>query len=143
MLESITGKQRMIMIVFPLKFKPVVNKLKYISLWGILLSSLSLIGCEPSAISIAQISDRKIGKNAYITGKVVHLAPFVDNAAYQLEDTTGKIWIVTTNTPPKLGQDITIKSKISYQSLPLEEQELGDFYLVELERLKLPIDDSN
>ena len=129
------------MLVFPLKMRPVANQLKYISLWGILLSSL--IGCKPSPISIAQISEQKTGKNVYITGKVVHLAPFVDNAAYQVEDMTGKIWVVTTDTPPELGQKIKIESKIKYQSLPFADRELGDFYLIELKQLELPTDDSN
>ena len=124
------------MLVFSLKFRPVANKLKYISLWGILLSSS--IGCEPSPISIAQVSEQKIGKNVYITGKVVHLAPFVDRAAYQVEDKTGRVWVVTTNTPPKLGQNIRIESKIEYQSLPFADRELGDFYLIELKQLELP-----
>lgn len=123
------------MLVSHVKFKPVLNTLKYISLWGILLSSL--IGCKPSQISIEQISARKVGKTVYLTGKVVHLAPFVDNSAYQIEDLTGQAWVVTTTKPPKVGQEISIKGKIEYQSLPFAQQELGDFYIVELEQLEL------
>ena len=114
------------------RFKPVLNQLKYISLWGILLSIL--IGCKPSQISIAQISEKKVGKTVYLTGKVVHLAPFVDNAAYQIEDSTGRTWVVS-DKKPALGQRITIEGKIEYQSLPFAERELGDFYVVELEQL--------
>ena len=117
-----------------LKFKPVLNKLKYFSLWGILLSIL--IGCEPSQISIDEISAKKEGKTVYLTGKVVHLAPFVDNAAYQIEDTTGKVWVVTEQDTPQVGRKITVKGKIEYQSLPFAEGELGDFYLVEQAKLK-------
>ena len=127
------------MLVSRLKFKPVLNTLKYISLWGILLSSL--IGCKPPQISIEQISDKKVGKTVYLTGKVVHLAPFVDNAAYQIEDPTGRAWVVTTITPPKLGQKISIKGKIEYRSLPFAKRELGDFYLIELEKLESEITD--
>ena len=74
---------------------------------------------------------------------ILQLAPFVNNAAYQVEDTTGKIWVVTNNAPPKLGQNISIKSKIEYQSLPFAEEELGDFYLLELEQLELPVKEDN
>ena len=124
----------------PLKFKPTINKLKYISFWGILLSSLS--SCATPQISIDEISDRKIGKTVYLTGKVIHSAPFINDAAYQLEDTTGKIWIVTKQLP-QLGQKITVKGKIEYQSLPFAQQELGDFYLIELEQSVTAIDDGN
>ena len=121
------------MLIFQLRFKPVFNQLKYISLWGILLSIL--IGCKPSLISIAQISEKKVGKTVYLTGKVVHLAPFVDNAAYQIEDSTGRTWVVSDREVPALDRRITIKGKIEYQSLPFAERDLGDFYVVELEQL--------
>lgn len=129
------------MLISHFKFESAIDKLKYISLWGILLSSL--IGCRTSSISIDRISERKIGKTVYLTGKVVHLAPFVDNAAYQLEDTTGNIWVVTTEDPPQLGREISIKGKIQYQSLPFAQQEFGDYYLIELEQLESTLDDSN
>ena len=125
------------MLVSHLKFEPVLDTLKYISLWGILLSSL--IGCKPSLISVEQISQKRVSKTAYLTGKVVHLAPLVDNTAYQIEDPTGRAWVVTTKESPILGQKISIKGKIEYQSLNFGEQELGDFYVVELEQLPLDI----
>ena len=129
------------MLVSRLEFKPAIDKIKGISLWGILLSSL--IGCGTSPISIEQISEKKIGRNVYITGKVVHLAPFVDNAAYQVEDATGKIWVVTEKDPPIRDRPIHLKGKIQYQSLPFDRQELGDFYLIELEQLEPPVKNSN
>lgn len=119
------------MLVPHFQVKSVINQLKYFSLWGILVSSL--IACQASPILIEQVSQKQIGKTVYLTGKVVHLAPFVDNAAYQLADSTGKIWVVTQELP-QLGKEITIKGKIKHQSLPFEGQELGDFYLIELEQ---------
>ncbi len=132
-----TGKKIYLpMLISKIKFKPVISKLLLISLGTILLGSL--VSCKTAFISIDKISTQNIGKTIYVTGKVVHLAPFVDNAAYQIEDATGKIWIVTSQTSPQLGQQITIKGKIEYQSLPFAEQELGDLYLVELEQLDSP-----
>lgn len=121
--------------------KPVAiaSRLKQISL-GIVL--LSLASCRTPLISIEDISSNKIGKIVYLTGTVVHLAPLLDNAAYQIEDPTGEIWVVTTQNPPKLGQQIEVKGKIEYQSLPFAERELGDFYLVELEQLPLPVEET-
>lgn len=121
------------MLINNLKFQPVTSKLKYISLWAILMGSL--ISCQTALISIKQISQSKVGKTVYLTGKVVHLAPFVDNTAYQIEDNTGKVWVVTSQSPPKLEQTLSIKGKIAYQSLPFAERELGDFYIIELEQL--------
>ena len=121
------------MLISRLRFKPVINTIEYISLWAILLSIL--VSCKPPQIETSQVSQRKVGKTIYITGKVAHLAPFIDRAAYQIEDSTGRIWVVTQKKAPALGQIITIKGKIEYQSLPFAERELGDFYLIELEQL--------
>lgn len=121
------------MLVSDFLVKPMTNQLRYLSLWGILLTSL--VACQTSSISIEQVSQTRIGKTVYLTGKVVHLAPFIDNAAYQLADSTGEIWVVTSQKPPPIGQEIKVKGKIEYQSLLLDRQELGDFYLIELEQL--------
>jgi uncharacterized protein YdeI (BOF family) len=94
----------------------------------------SLFGCRTPVITIKE-SAQKVDKTVYLTGKVIRLAPFLGNAAYQIEDATGKIWVVTTQTLPQSNQQINIKGKVEYQSLPIAAQELGDFYLVELERL--------
>jgi len=115
-----------------LSFTPVLNKLKQISLWSIPI--LSLCGCRASLIAVEEIAAKKVNKTVSLQGKVVHLAPFLDNSAYQLEDSTGKIWVVTTQNPPQLSQQIEIKGKVKFQSLPFAEQELGDFYIVELEQ---------
>ena len=113
-----------------LKFKPVTT-IKHI-LWIPLLCSL--VGCRALQISTQDISS-KIGKTVYLTGNVVHLAPLVDRTAYQIEDATGKAWVVTATEPPIQGQHINIKGTVQYQSLPFAEQELGSFYVVELERI--------
>lgn len=119
------------MLIPNLSFAPVLNKLKQISL-GI-ISLLSLFGCRTSSITVEDIAANQVGKTVSLQGRVVHVAPFLGNSAYQLEDSTGKIWVVTTQEPPKPAR-VEIKGKIKYQSLPFGDQELGDFYLVELEQ---------
>lgn len=122
------------MLVFNQKIEPVSCKLSYLSLVVLLLGSL--VGCQPAPISLNAIAEQKSGKVVYLTGKVTHIAPFVDTAAYQLEDNTGNVWVVTRQTPPVLGKTLSLKGRIEYQSLPFAEQELGDFYVVELEQLE-------
>lgn len=119
------------MLINSFKFKPVTS-VKHISLWILLLSSL--VSCGASQIYIRDISS-KIGKTVHLTGEVVHLAPLIDRTAYQIEDTTGKTWVVTATVPPIHGQQIDIKGTVQYQSLPFAKQELGNFYVVELERI--------
>ena len=41
----------------------------------------------------------------------------------------------TSNPLPKEGEEVFIRGKVQRESLPIEEQELGGFYLVELQQL--------
>ncbi|MEO1004359.1 MAG: hypothetical protein AAFW67_00640 [Cyanobacteria bacterium J06638_38] len=127
------------MLISSLRFRPGIDKLKRIISWVIL--GLSLAACRDSLVSVAEINDRKLDKTVYLTGKVVQIAPFVEHAAYQIEDATGKIWVVTTQVPPQVGESINLKGQIKYQSLPFAEQELGELYLVELEQAAIPADE--
>lgn len=126
------------MIISSLRFRPIANKLHRI-ISGITLL-VSLVACHSSLTSVAEIDQQQIDRIVSLTGKVIHVSPLIDLAAYQIEDATGKIWVVTTQKLPELGQPISIKGQIKYQSLPFATQELGELYLVELEQLPIPPD---
>lgn len=126
------------MLISSLRFRPIANKLQII-ISGITLL-VSLVGCRSSVTSVSEIDQHKIDRIVSLTGKVVHVSPLIDRAAYQIEDATGKIWVVTTQNLPELGQPISIKGQIKYQSLPFAAQELGELYLIELEQLPIPPD---
>lgn len=67
----------------------------------------------------------------YIQGKVERQVPLVKRWAYQIDDSTGKIWVVThQNNLPK-GEQVVIKGKVRYKSIPLAGQELGEVYVEE------------
>lgn len=127
------------MLISSLRFRLIVDKLKGIIPWVTLL--VSLVSCRSSLISVEEISQQNIDQTVHLTGKVVHVSPLIDRAAYQIEDATGKIWVVTTQNPPELGKSISLKGNIQYQSLPFAKQELGELYLVELEKLPIPLDE--
>lgn len=112
------------------------KRIKFLT-WGIVTILLgSLASCGTPEITIEEIPQRESGRMVYLTGKVTQSAPFIDGAAYQLEDKTGKIWVVSDKKLPQLNRDLAIKGEIQYQSLPIAQQEFGDFYVIELERLE-------
>lgn len=123
------------MLLFKIDIALVKNNLFYFTIGAILVTQLW--GCQPAMITIDEIAPPTNGKTVYLMGKVVHLAPFVGEGAYQLRDSGGKIWVVTQDTLPAKDEPIKIKGKIEYQSLPFVDGDLGDFYIVELERLPI------
>jgi hypothetical protein len=87
---------------------------------------------------ISAIEQKKDGTQVYLQGNVIHQAPFLGSGAYQLKDDSGNsVWIVTTDSLPPLGEEILIRGKVQYKSLPLAEQDWGEFYILELKQLEV------
>ncbi|WP_017653224.1 hypothetical protein [Fortiea contorta] len=67
----------------------------------------------------------------YIQGKVERQVPLLQRWAYQINDSTGKIWVVTNQTDLTAGKPVVIKGKVRYKSIPLASKEFGEVYLEE------------
>ncbi|MEH1928352.1 hypothetical protein [Nostoc sp.] len=67
----------------------------------------------------------------YIQGQVEKQAPLMKQWAYQINDSTGKIWVVTNQKNLAEGAQVVIKAKVRYRSIPLGGKELGEVYLEE------------
>ncbi|MGB3267722.1 MAG: DNA-binding protein [Microcoleus sp.] len=118
------------------------------SLLLILTSGLLSCGNLPMSqlnlgFNVASISDiqqkRQVDGEVYLRGKVENRAPFVGNAAYQLQDGTGKIWVLTKQALPQIGDEVLLKGEVRYKSITLKElagKELGEVYVQEMEQLK-------
>ncbi|BAY13335.1 hypothetical protein [Calothrix sp. NIES-2098] len=108
---------------------------------------LGLCGCGNLTQSGLNVGNFRIGSNVtpireikpvkdnqatvYIQGKVERQVPLVKRWAYQIDDSTGKIWVVTNQNKLAKGEQVVIKGKVRYQSIPLAGQELGEVYLEE------------
>ncbi|WP_238361170.1 hypothetical protein [Iningainema tapete] len=94
---------------------------------------LSWYGLNAIGVNITPIRELKPQQNSntiYIQGKVEKLVPLVQRQAYQINDSTGKIWVVS-NQNLKEGDHVVVKGKIRYQSIPLAGKEYGEMYLEE------------
>ena len=107
------------------------------SIWiGLLSISINLVGCNSwfnshqNPFSVSEIDNKKEGRKIYVAGEVIRTIPLINSGAYQLQDSTGKIWILTNTTLPSMGAKISVHGTIQYQELPFSEKEL---YLQELE----------
>ncbi|WP_071191776.1 hypothetical protein [Trichormus sp. NMC-1] len=67
----------------------------------------------------------------YIQGKVEKEAPLIKQKAYQINDSTGKIWVLTHQNNLQVGQQVIFKGKVRYKSIPLAGKEYGEVYLEE------------
>ncbi|GAC1490896.1 MAG: hypothetical protein NVS2B14_03180 [Chamaesiphon sp.] len=134
------------------KVKNTHEKIKkiYLSVFLFLLLS-GLLSCgnfAPSGFSLSpdnhlpvtKIGDlehnRDLNSMVYLKGKVVSQSPFLGSAAYELQDTTGSIWVITNHTLPAKGDEVLIEGKVQYQSIPIGGKDLGEVYVQEQEQLE-------
>ena len=110
-----------------------------------------LIGCTPlSHLGLAQPSItpiRELSPQTATTssseddlirleGQVVDRAPFLDSGSYQLQDETGTVWVLTNGSLPQTGERVQITGKVTYQSIPMGGQDVGELYILEVEKLE-------
>lgn len=67
--------------------------------------------------------------SVYLQGKVTKQVPLVDWWVYQLQDSTGAIWVLTDKTDWRLGDELLIQGEVHYQSIPIADREFGEIYV--------------
>jgi hypothetical protein len=82
--------------------------------------------------------EHRDGQTVYVQGTVQQQAPLLEGTLYQLQDTTGSIWISTQQSPPAPGEAIAIKGTLRYKSILINGIDIGEYYLEELERGAMP-----
>jgi hypothetical protein len=79
----------------------------------------------------------------YLRGKVSDRVPLINAQVYHLQDSTGKIWVLTDKATPKTGDRVYIKGQVRYEKIPIEgqakgqaeEQDYSEAYIKEQEQL--------
>jgi len=91
-------------------------------------------------VNVANIRDIKPERDndatVYLRGKVVRQVPLVDWRMYQLQDSTGKIWVLTNKADLRLQDQILIQGKVRYHSIPIEGKDFGEVYVEEQQQLE-------
>lgn len=72
----------------------------------------------------------------YLQGTVGDQAPLLEAQLYELQDSTGKIWVLSHARPPQSGEQILIKGQVRYQAIEIAGQNFGDVYIEEEQQLE-------
>lgn len=109
--------------------------------------SVGLVSCEGLPVSTinrieaiggvnvvnirALTQEKNKDSTVYLRGKVLRQVPLVDWRVYQLQDATGKIWVLSKKTDLK-PTELLIKGKVRYQSIPIAGKDFGEVYIEEI-----------
>lgn len=88
---------------------------------------------QPSPMPISSIADlqQPEGKNpnVYLKGKVGDRVPILQGTVYELQDATGKVWVLTQAPAPQAGDEVTVKGVVRFKSIVLDGKEQGSIYV--------------
>jgi hypothetical protein len=110
---------------------------------AVLLVLIGLLGCgnlAKTGIGTTNIGDIQVKWDSplpiYLKGRVSKQVPLLGIRAYELQDATGTIWVLTEAPDPQPGDEVVIKGKIRYQSIPLAGKDIGTAYIEQQEQLE-------
>lgn len=118
----------------------MLKKKSFYPLAGYWLLLIGLFGCGSLQVRIANLQEIQQNRTAYnkvqIQGKVINIAPFLGTGAYEIQDATGSIWVISNGSLPNSGDELIIKGKVQYKSIPIAGDDLGEVYIEEQEKLQ-------
>ena len=96
----------------------------------VLLGTIALSSCAPT-VSTSTIQTQPPGQTVELKGKVITVAPMINQVAYEVQDSAGSIWVISQKQPPKLDSEISIAGKVKFESIQVEGQEIAERYILE------------
>lgn len=116
----------------------MISLMLIVSLWGCNLESPSPVKFSLPSDPITPIQNLSptASEMVYVQGEVVKLIPLLNTYAYQLQDDTGVVVVLAPaeSESPAIGDSVKVRGELRYQSIPIQGQELGELYVVEVER---------
>ena len=86
---------------------------KYALIIAAAFLSLLMTGCERKTINELRAEpDRYVHKQVAVVGRVVRSFSVLGRGAYEVDDGTGRIWVVSEKGVPRQGAQVFVKGRI-------------------------------
>ncbi len=96
----------------------------------VILGTIALSSCTPT-VSTSTIQMQLPGQTVQVKGKVITVAPMINQVAYEVQDSDGSIWVMSQKQPPRLDTEISTIGKVKFESIQVEGQEIAERYILE------------
>lgn len=87
-----------------------------------------------SVRSLQQTNPRRTQFSVRLQGQIGETIPLVNAYLYELRDSTGSIWVMSSTPPPPQGVSIRLTGRAHFTSIPVGSEETGEFYVEERHR---------
>lgn len=64
-----------------------------------------------------------------VKGTVGAIVPILEGTVYELQDPSGKVWVLTRQQVPKTGEEVVVRGKVLYKPILIDGKEQGSIYL--------------
>ncbi len=92
------------------------------------ISNLRLL---PNLTSISEIKAKQEPATVSLQGKVINVVPLIQQQVYQLQDSTGTIWVLTDRSNLRVKDQVSVEGKTRYQSISIGGKDVGEVYVEE------------
>ncbi len=75
-------------------------------------------------------------KKVYVEGEVLRQSPLLNGIAYEIQDSTGRIWIQTQRRDVVLGDRVHVQGQLRRHEAAIGGLDFGDVYLEELKQVE-------
>lgn len=100
-------------------------------------ASLTGIRFMGSITDIKELQTQNLRESTiYLRGKTIALVPLLGQQVYELQDGTGKVWVITQDPPPAVGDEVVIKGVVRYKPISLNGRDWGSIYVEQLEQVE-------
>jgi uncharacterized protein YdeI (BOF family) len=106
------------------------SRFSYPVMWAFAIGLSSCAGPSLSETTkISAIQRQNADAMVSLSGKVKTKAPLLGQHAYEIQDETGTIWIITKDKAPDRGMAVQVRGKVRYQSILLAGKDQGSVYI--------------
>jgi len=99
-----------------------------------ILSIVSGCGVGVNVTPISELTNTRENTEVILHGTAIDLVPFLDSGAYQLQDETGTVWVVSPTDLPTSGESLQITGILVDRSIPINGVDYGEIYIEEIDR---------
>lgn len=94
----------------------------------------TLAAPEPADTQVQTIQPPLVDQAISVKGTVQQSAPLLDRWLYQLSDTSGTLWILSSDSPPAPGEMVRVQGIVRYEQILIGGTDQGEYYLEETQR---------
>lgn len=90
----------------------------------------------PTLTNIADLQSSSLrGTGVYLRGKIGNRVPLLGGTVYELQDQTGRIWVMAQQAVPGQGDEVTIRGNLRQQSIQVDGKQESVPYIEQLEQV--------